>query len=300
MKRILICSAIQAIALLSFAQEKIDITDVTLDLAEDTAKVTTIADIIDVQEMVTTRNSSLAHYDKVWSYTSYFNIAYTSSTLKPKDNIKLGYDNYNGDRVPEFKSDWGLSLQLGHNYSLLKKAVANMVQFNIDFTYIDLNVNHYKANDGKTYDSANMGNDGHKYVPWCMEKYEINYGMALGPSVTVAPFTTLDIPQLHFLKLNLYYHIGYHVSALVMPYNKTHDAGYDEDAYRYSSPSPALNWGHGLMNSFGLNLSWKSIGLGYEMRSGSLQYRPFDKNEYGKGKYKFKDHNNRIYLEIRY
>lgn len=290
----------------AFAQYEPD-NAVVLDLAEDTTQVTTIADIIEVQEMVTSRNSTVSHFSKVWSRNSYFNIAYANTSLTPKENISLGY---NGMSAPEFKSDWGASIQLGHSYGLHKKPIANVVKFNIDYTYIDLNVNHFKVEDGdKLYDSAaqweSKGSKYH-YIPWCLEKYEANYSMALGPSLTIAPFTYIHVPQLHFMKINVSYHIGYQVSMLWMQNDKGKDANTSDGDYEnrnsYDEVNNALklNWGHGLTSSFGVSLSWKSIGVGYEVRSGKLEYQSMQKDVFGKDKYKFDAKTSRIYLTIRY
>lgn len=286
------------IALLSPAQSVTGNEELVFDMREDTTQVTTIADIVTIQEFVSSRNSDVTHYEKVWSYTSYFDMAYnTNSELKPRNPVKLGCD-YNNGIAPDFKSDWGTSLVLGHNYGL-HKPIEGIVKFNIDYSYIDLDLNHYKAeNATKLYDSeATYGKD-YKYIPWCMEKYEANYGMAVGASVTAAPFTILNIPQLQFLKFNIFYHIGYHVSMLIAMNDKKYDI--NPPANDRSNSSYNLNFGHGLTNSFGFRVTWKTIGFGYEMRTGRLDYANLQKSDYGHDHYKFDTHTNRIFLEIRY
>ncbi len=288
------------VALLASAQSVTEIEEVALDVKEDTTQVTTIADIVSMQESVASRNTSVAHYEKVWSYSSYFDLAYNNrSELNPKAPIQLGY-NYNGGIAPNFKADWGASLVLGHNYGL-HKPIAGIVKFNIDYTYIDLDFNHYKPEgNGKLYDSEAEygGTEKYKYIPWCMEKYEANYGMALGASVTAAPFIMLNKPQLHFFKFNFFYHVGYHVSMLMAMNNKKYDVNPPADDK--SNNSYNLNFGHGLTTSFGFRVSWKTIGFGYEMRTGKLDYVNLQKSDYGKDHYKFDTRTNRIFLEIRY
>ncbi len=297
--------------LLSFAQDKPDST-VVLDLAEDTTQVTTINDIVEVQEIITSRNYNAAHFSKVWSLNSFLNLDYNlTARLKPNKPIDLGYNN---GEVPEFKSDWGVSLQLGKNYRLHKYPIINMIQFNIDYSYIDLNVNHYKAAEGnKLYDSSQKNNKDYYYIPWLLEKYEVNYGMTVGPSVTIAPFIYMDIPQLHYLKFNVYGHIGYHASLLYISNDKK-DINNDKKGIYDAAEIPdnsnisdnpvrstlKLNLGHGLIYGFGFNVSWKSIGLGYELRNGALNYQSLNHNIFGPDKYKFKTTTSRIYLQIRY
>lgn len=293
-----------SLALLATAQDQ-GTDGVVFDENEDTTQITTIADIINVQEMVSLRNSDNAHINKVWSYSSYFDMAYNNpSTLTPTEPIELGY-NFNGGLVPEFKSDWGASLVLGHNYGL-HKPIAGCVKFNIDYTYIDLNVNHFKTEgDGsqKLYDSSNRHdnvgqNEGYMYIPWCMEKYEVNYGMSLGASITAAPFVFIHKPQLHFFKFNFFYHVGYHVSALMALYDEKYDANPPTNGKTMNANN--LNFGHGMTTSFGFRISWKTIGFGYESRSGKLDYVNFQKPDFGGKHYKFDSHMNRIFLEIRY
>lgn len=289
-----------ALAWTSIAPAQTEIEKVQIiDLKEDTTQVTTISDIIAMQEVVSKSNSTGAHFSKVWGRKSYFNLGYNySGSMKPKGDIPMR-DQYltenipSGvkipDVVPEFKTDWGVMLQLGHSYTLHKDAIANIVQINLDYTFIDLNMNHYKGEDyAKYYDASEFSKD--KGLPWAADKYDLSYGMNLGPSITLAPFTMLDIRPLHYLKFNVYYHIGYNIGFLLMDQKEENKKGMSFDY---------LAWGHGLSQSFGFNISWKSIGIGWETRT----YNPTMKRLTGESsdtKYKFKNSSNRIYLTIRY
>lgn len=283
-----------------------------LDAAEDTTHIVTIADIVELQQVVTTQHSTSSHFESVWGNKSYFYLSYiTSASLNPKESYELGFSGINNNIIPKFKADYGFALQLGHNYNLHKKPIANMVNINLDYSYIDLGFTHYKREPGEyVYDSDNNKNpdssDFLQYMPWCLEKYDINYGMSIGPSVTVAPFTTLNNEQLHFLKFNIYYHIGYQAGILWMINDKDADAA-DDDLYssgtygiREDSDPLKLNWQHGFTQTFGFNLSWKSIGLGFEIKSDNRTYSPFDTSTFGSEKYKFKGKSSRIYLKICY
>lgn len=283
-----------------------------LDVLEDTTQVTTINDIIEVQEMVTNSNTNTAHNNKVWGYNKYFMISYGGMSLNPKKDIKLGYEGFNNNTVPDFKADWSLALTLGRNYSLHKKPIANIVKFNIDFTYFDLGFARYGAEGDKNtllYDSKatwKEKDDGKEYnrsyIPWCLEKYKADFGMAVGPSITLAPFTPLKSNKgLHFLKLNVYYHIGYHASLLWMKGDDKHDAGASSSSSgNNKSGDLKMNWGHGLTNTFGLMLSWKTIGLGWETKSTNVSYKSVTPSTYGHESYKFGTNSSRIYLVIRY
>lgn len=255
---------------------------------------TSIDDIIKIQQQLTANVSEEKHFESVWSRKGYFNISYNSAKLEPKQDILTGYGT---EKVGTFKSDWGVGLQYGRNYNILKKAIANIVMINIDYTPLDLNVNHYKL---ETPTSAPNGsdNDGKYYLPWNSEKFEYNYGMNVGPSVTLAPFTKINnLRGLHFLKFNVYYHIGYHVSLLQYKIKK--DETFPGVTYDAMKDALKLAFGHGLTSAVGFNVSWKAIGVGYEVRWASLKYQSLDTNNFGKGKYKFDAPTSRVFLEIR-
>lgn len=332
MKRKLLSSMLLVSALFSYGQ---DVTySVVIDNAEDTTKVTSISDIIATQEIITSRNTTIAHFDKVWRRNSYFNIGYhTNMSLTPKDKIESGYEGFNNGLVPKFKGDWGASIVLGHSYRLHKKPIANTVQFYIDYNYIDLDINHYKAEVSPTeklYDSSNTWTNpddkkhpdkSYLYTPWCLQKYEMNYGMMIGPSITIAPFSFVNVPQLHYVKLNFYYHIGYHASVMYMIDNSDYDANPNQKPVTWSynptpeqqqaqanyssfqnmeNATPKMDWGHGLISSFGFSLSWKSIGIGYEVRKGTLDYKSVSTNTFGNDTYKFNTVTSRFYITIRH
>ncbi len=283
-----ILSGLGVVSALLINAQDVQINTLILDEAEDTTQVTTIKDIIAVQELVSSSNSNTAHYADVWKRNSFFNLGYNmGGSLKPKQALPLhGYNN--APNVDNFDSDWGAMLQLGHSYCLHRKPIANMVQINLDYTFIDLNFNKYnEEKNSPAFDTA-LGNYNNNPLPWLAQKYSLSYGMSLGPSVTVAPLTMLNTPSLHFFKINAYYHIGYNIGLLGM-----------SDHGKTSINMDYFSWGHGLMNSYGVNLSWKMIGIGWEARSDSPKYKSLD-TAFGSDSYKFKSTSNRIYLTIRY
>jgi hypothetical protein len=276
-----------------------------IDWTEDSTEITTINDIINEQQDVSTRNSNVSHFEDVWSRRGYFNISFSNTTLDPVDKIPTGL---NGGVVPKYKSSWGAAIQLGRSYRLHKKPIANTLQFYIDYTYIDLGVNHFKAESAICYDSSKKYDvvDGTKtnsyyYIPWNLEKYEANYSMTLGPSMTIAPFNYVNSLGLHYLRLNFYYHIGYGVSFLYMLNDTDADANPDKYGtdYKNMSDNMKLCWGHGLTNSFGLSLTWKFIGLGYEHQSRNIRYKSMNTKEFENETYKFDSSVNRFFIQFR-
>lgn len=279
-----------------------------IDWTEDSTEVTTIQDIVKQQQIVSLNNSAERHFSDVWGRRSYINFAYNTATLSPKGTVPTGINN---GTVKDMSSDWGVSFQYGRSYRLHKLPISNILQFCIDFTGIDLNVNHFKSvGDKPLYDSRQIviKDDGYNYyTPWNMEKYDFNYGMSVGPSLTIAPFVSVSQKELHYLKFQLYYHIGYHVSFLYMPNDKDkavdmNDAAPDDEEYKYKiemADNFKMDWGHGLINSFGLNVSWKFIGIGYEYRTANLKYKAINTGQYGDDKYEFSNSTSRVYLQLR-
>lgn len=300
MKKVLLFGALLVFFMSGRAQVVTE-DDLILDEAEDPTQVYTIDDIIQMQEMVNSRTATDAHIANIWSRKSYFNLGYVSSKLSSKGDIPL---NPTTKQSLEFKSDWGAMVQLGHSYTLHKGAIANMVQINLDYTFIDLIANHYKEdtkiydafkkspNDNNSEDSSSTSYSQNGYLPWGADKYSLTYGMSLGPSVTVAPLTMLDSKALHFIKLNAYCHYGYNVGIILMD----HKDGENKKGLSIDYPV----WGYGSSLSFGLNLSWKSIGIGWETRTANLKYKALSPGEYGDDSYKFKNSTNRVYLSIKY
>ena len=201
-----------------------------------------------------------------------------------------------------------------------------MINIALDYSWLNLNVNHIKAEDptsekgidGKyLYNSIDKnvvtdesGNTESYYkFPWKLEKYEANYGMTLGPSITIAPFVPLGVKQLDYLKIQAYYHIGYSASFLYTVNKKEFDqnqtlseTGYNRDAYKdYNTMKNnlKLQWGHGMTSTFGFNIFWKRVGIGYERTTGTFKYKNFNTDDFGKFKTKFTNEYSRIYLTIR-
>lgn len=310
-KRKLLTLTVLLFPLLAISQTVLENAPTTVPGQEkDTTTFVTIADIIKEKEETSSRGNVIKHFNDVWGRRSYLNISYNSSTLSPKENVKTGIAN---ELVEDFKSNIGVSLQYGKSFRLHKKPIANILQFYLDYTGIDLSFNHYQIGDDKfifnsaaKYEVPN-GKNGTSttsvhYIPWNLEKYEGSYGMTLGPSITVAPFTHIKNKNgLHFLKFNMYFHIGYQASILFMSGNDDVDMNTDRKSNDFKVVSEALkmNWGHGLLTSFGLSLTWKAIGVGYEHRVAQNKFKSASTTEFGSDTYKFKTATDRIYLSFR-
>lgn len=302
MKKVLILSIVCLSGLKLWAQDVNDNNRLTnIDWQEDSTEVVTIDDIVRTQQNITTSNFQEDHFRDVWSRKSYVNISYNSTTLSPDEKIMTGVEN---GTVPDYSSNWGVSLKAGQSYRLHKQPIGNILQFYLDYNYVDLNVNHYEqeGNGKNVYNSNAKNSDDDHYIPWNLEKYEFNYGMSLGPSISVAPFTSMGSKAAHYIKFNLYYHIGYHVSLLNLVSDEKADA-YTSSSITKSEEevrkNTKLNLGHGLISSIGFSVSWKFIGIGYEYRSAGLKYKSLDTDKYGKKSYDFNASTSRVFLQLR-
>ena len=305
MKRKLIFILTCLLSTAVFAQVENDDNKVVIDWSEDSTDITTIQDIIKVQQQVTNRNATEQHFADVWGRRGYFNFSYNTTKLSPKGNYPNGLDN---GFVGELKSNWGASIQYGRSYRLHKKPIGNVALFNIDYTGIDLNVNHFEAIGNGTYKynssikhtETEDGKASEYYnLPWNMEKYEVNYGMTLGPSLTLAPFNLLSGNGLHYIKFNVFYHIGYNISMIYSPNDKKLDENQSGEDFQAMESNLKMAWGHGMMQSFGFNISWKAIGIGFEHRSSTIKYKAMNTKDFGKNEYEFSSATNRISLQIR-
>ena len=240
-----------------------------------------------------------------WKRKTFFRLSYTTSKFEAlaKNNKKWGqYASkldgvYEGEDKYHYESDYGVSLLWGRSFSLHKTPIAKNVVIALDYTWIDLNWNKYKVfyDDNNTFDSsktwADEKGESHNFLPWGAGKNEINYGMSLGPSVTVAPFGFMD-NSARDLHLQGYFHIGYSISTIFI--NLDEDLNVKNESFKLLG-----NWGHGLTRSWGINLSWKAIGVGFEKRTVPFSYSPVG-DDYGNRKTKFDLHNTRWYLSFNF
>lgn len=266
MKKKMVLSVVCLIALSAFGQSNDQDLLRNINWKEDSTEITTVNDIIKMQQDVTNKNYMGTHFRKVWSRKSYWNLSYyRGATTLTQDLVKP-------TGIGDIKSMWGISIQKGRSYALHKMPIANMVQFYLDWTYADLNFNYFKEKEEyNIYD----------YPP----EFEASLGMALGPSVSIAPFTTTNLRGLHYMKLNVYYHIGYHLSLLGIREGE----GVDSDIW---------GLGHGFTHSFGGSLMWKGIGLGYEYRSAAVEHQvPFFSNLDNHDKFKLGT--KRLFIQVR-
>ena len=303
MKKKIILSAFALMcAVFSYAQGSVTGDDEPLNIDEDTTSVSSLDEIVKTQEMVYTKKFRDKVVQNVWKRKSSFSVAYTTTNLEGDlqmyNSTKDAYEPVN----QKFENDWGLTMKIATTVRFHKRPIADIVSFGLDYSLLDLSVNHYKELEGdKLYKSSETWMediDGKirnpHYIPWGLQMYNFTYGMNLGPSIGVAPFARFKNPQLAHLRLHLYFNVGYRASLLLMKGNDDKDAAQPHD--EKVKESSKLQWGHGFYTMFGVRMSWKGIGIGYELVNGSQNYKSVETEIYGSRTNKLKESSHRIVL----
>ena len=206
MKRTVMLFAACVTAALAMAQDDntlvnnnaIDAPQTSIEYEEDTTEIMTIDEIVNEQMDVNNRVSKERHMEDVWGRRSYLNLSYSSAKLTPQQTIPTGVDN---GIVPAYNTSWGLSLTIGRSYRLHKPAIANILQFNIDYTWLDFNLNHF--------DHENNGKNLYGRPRRCAGKSFPRYGQkpVLGKGVEGFPVHQDDI-QLFIVDGSQNFHLG--------------------------------------------------------------------------------------------
>ncbi len=250
--------------------------------ANDTTAMTTLSDIIAMESQSQINNDNSSRLRSLWGKNTYLNISYNTTKLSSKE-----FPSQKGKFENEFKNKFGVGLQWGQTYNFHKKPLGKVLFLGLDYTWMDLNFNQYDADSvPKQYE---MG-DGQLSMPWHQKKITLNYGMSVGPSLTLYPFIPTQNARAEKVRLQFYFHVGYSVGGAFI-----------KDVMDKSGDKKnRIAWGHGLYTSYGANLTWNFIGLGYEWRNdNSINYKCVNK-EFGTGKMKAKEKTSRVYLQFRF
>lgn len=258
----------------------------------------TTLDIIKKKTKDRNANENVANLLNIWGKTKYLNISLNNTTLSSDE-----LPSCNGPISNKFKRDLGLGLQMGKTFNFNKQPIGSVLFLGLDYTWLDFNYNSYKAtvwNPSETPtsdidqtlpadDFVVYDNNG-CYMPWHNKKMTFDYGMSLGPSITLYPFTTLGNSASSKIRLNLFFHIGYGIGLSMIK----------DVVGRKNTSSTEKAFGHGLFTSFGGSLTWDFVGIGFDVRNDSnLKYKHIN-NDFNNGTIKFKQKTTRIYLQFRF
>lgn len=154
----------------------------------------------------------------------YFNIAYVNQTLTPD------IENWEKLGGQELKSDIGAALVMGKSYYLHRKPIVGMIKIGLDWSWVDFNYAQYKVGE--------EGSEGSE------KAHQLEYGMQIGPSVTVNP--------IHHLKVSAYFRVTPSYSMMYL----------NEELYHH----------YATFCNTGLAVAWKMISVGCEWRWGKAAY----------------------------
>lgn len=305
--RFLTTLGVVLLGLSALAQDFYDSDTVVFDTKEDSTNTTSIQDIINIRMQTDYNHEYAAHIKKVWKRKGFFDISYIKSTATATTPLAVATSPDNStSELPandtKFVSDWGLGIKWGKNFNLHKRAIGNILMFNLDYTWIDLSTAHYKSVAEKdiqhvptTSTGSTYGTTAKKsYVPWELNKYALRYNMLLGPSITLAPFTPIKNFGLDHVKLNVYFHIGYGINVMMMPEEKYPGAPHFS---KDTKNTFGVAFGHGLITAFGGSINWKAIGIGIETTTQNYQFTSSE--SYYNSDEKLKDSSTRIFLQLR-
>lgn len=271
--------------------------DIIVDKKDSIRVIVPLAEVIRKQESDYDNVHRNEHYRKVWGRNTYFNISYNSTT---KETSQLPLKS-KPEGTEKFDSNISLGLQWGHTYNFHARPIGKVLFMGLDYTWMDFNFHKYKSQSPfswyKEGEPIGQDKEGESFyaMPWHNEKYEGEYGMSFGPSLTLYPFTTLGLKGTDEIRVQLYYHIGYGAGMTFIsdvPTNPTKPSSSDTQI--------ELAWYHGLIMSFGANITWKFVGVGYESRKASnLQSKNFS-HKFNMETSKFSQTINRFYLQFRF
>ena len=286
-------------------------------LAADTvASVTSVDDIIKMNTDLDRTKHTDSHYSEVWGRNTFFNMSSINTSFessnfpsaggtKGTDGSYSSVDELHG----KFKNQFGFGLQWGHTYNFHKKPIGDVLFIGLDYSWLDFNLNKYKEDEVKGYQWGKINMDGKdRYpLPWANEMFTFDYGMSVGPSLTLYPFTALGKKGTDEIRIQLYFHVGYAISmAFIKDVPDVDDSYYSyfggssSSSTKESDTTTEMALGHGLFTSFGVNLTWKFIGLGYEARHGSsYKYRSLA-TKFKLDDLKSEQMVNRFYLQFRF
>jgi len=250
--------------------------------------VNNIDSMINIETLIVDGSLNEKHYQEVWSKRVFLNISKNSTTLKSSEYpTTSGMGNVYGAK---FENETGVGLQWGQTFDFHKKALGGVVFLGIDYTWIDFNYSSFDSTDNPYYEFTDGKEDVYN-LPWHNKKQIFDYGMSVGPSLTLYPFTAIHKNGTDHIRLQFYWHIGYGGALGIIK-----KVGDDPDDLESKTI-----FGHGLFSSFGFNLSWKFIGFGYESRRGNkYKFQAFDEEFKTEDPVSNKFNTNRLYLQFRF
>lgn len=254
-------------------------------ISGDTVKAVSAQPVI-TQQPVMEKAESKKEAKEFRGRRKYFNIGYAWEKLEAVDFPS------------EEESEMAFFLTWGKTFYLHKKPLANMLKIGLDFTWTDITYAKYEIGSSIEESDDFMGMISPDSYVEKSDMHRMDYGMHLGPSVTINPVSALCV--------NAYFR---YAPTFAMSLSHSGD-GWD------------MGYGYASLFVTGAAVSYKAISLGIEYRFGSTKMNllSMDPDDWGyddmediggvgdvigevfssaeKTKYKLKD--LRLYLSFRF
>ena len=290
MKKILFSMIAVACAMTAMAtQSDGSVSFSSASTSGDTTDVMTLEQIIAQESKSKYVNDYTEILRSMWGKNTFLNLIYNCShKMSSKE-----FPSTTGSFEHEYESDWGVGVEWGHTFNFHRKPIGSVLFIGLDYTWMDLNINMFKRETPPSeYIEVAEGVGGVHNMPWHNKKLMLGYGMSLGPSLTVYPFSTTHNTNASKIRLQLYFHVGYGIEGAII--NKAIKKT-DADGLKNGCA-----FGHGLYTSYGANLTWDFIGIGFEFRNDNkLKYKVTD-DSYDTGSLNMKEKTSRLYLQFRF
>lgn len=192
---------------------------------------------------------------KIWKRNKFFRIGYagTASSFK-------GYT---------WDNKGGVFFNFGTSFLYPKQPVANCLKFGFDVIWFDMTYGTLKSNDSvydwgdyddyrssRAYYDDDYDYDDDEGTGFTLKPTFLTMTMGIGPNITATPFYMMD-NALRELKVRLYGHYRPGVTAFLVSENDEMEAA----------------WAYTGWWDFGINFSWKLIGIGVEGSWGSGNFK---------------------------
>lgn len=244
----------------------------------------TIEQIIGTESQLTTQRDRATHYQEVWKNTRYFSLSYDATQFS-----STNFPTLDATYESQYNNKIGVGLQLGKTFLFHKKPIGTFLFVGLDYTGMDLSYNSYGTSEAAPlYD---MGTQKPFNLPWHNKKWTLDYGMSIGPSLTLYPFTALGNKGADKIRIHAYFRLGYHLGLLCVN---------DVVSLPKNVSENEMAWANGLSTDFGVNLTWDVIGLGYEVRKiSSFTIHQIDK-DFQTGQFTGRQLMSRFYIHIKF
>ena len=285
MKKIFLCAFALGCFAVSNAQdfrtdelEQQQLADTTTTIVEPAEKQpeNTYSELDSHQQAVNVLQSQLDYRNRkdklrsVWEKRStFFNIGYVEEKL----------NNQEQPEWTEMKSKYGAFISIGHTYYIPRNPIFGIIRFGIDATWFDVSYAYFDSKEQNNIQNVGMKgaltylvssgekidltkyypNEGKLYEPMAFG-HHLAIGMGLGPSLTINPVDALKIAG--------YFHVVPTYNGMMVKTKKIDYVYSDRKEYTRYSQNEFFH-GFTLMTKFGGSISYKTISLGIESRTGS-------------------------------